>query len=317
MSELDNLTKRMNYRGGPIRQNRMKDGKVWTLKQAYKSSYQRATAILSDGREFNCLLNPDKLNLDADYKMLSILFEDVCLNTSRIGKTSEGIVPIGMKVGDIFTWKETETDWLVTLQHIDEIAYFRADCYKCNAIIEMGDREQEGYICGPNVNSIVWNKAKHEMWNDLNYDAIILVPKTEANLDYLSRFNIVKINGNNWEVQRKNSFLEGIIEVALKEASNNEMEQYQEKPVEPTPPEEEPYIKGKTLVSPYCKYTYSAERVAEGGTWTISDEKKARLLSTTPTTAQVGITAGKSGVVTLTYTIDDTSLTLDLQIQSI
>ena len=102
MSGLDNLNKRLNYRGNN-QQNRMISGKLASLKRALLYSYQAATAILEDGREFRCLINPDKLKTNYDDKIISIPFEDICLNSDKIEKTSEGIQPIGIKTGDVFT----------------------------------------------------------------------------------------------------------------------------------------------------------------------------------------------------------------------
>ena len=102
MSGLDNLNTRIGYRGGK-QQDRLISGKLASLKRALLYSYQAATAVLEDGREFRCLINPDKLKEDYDDKIISIPFEDVCLNKPRVGKTSEGIETIGMKTGDTFT----------------------------------------------------------------------------------------------------------------------------------------------------------------------------------------------------------------------
>ena len=102
MSGLDNLNTRIGYRGGK-QQDRMIDGKLASLKKALLYSYQAATAILEDGREFRCLINPDKLKTNYDDKIISIPFEDICLNAPKAGKTNEGFQEIGMKTGDTFT----------------------------------------------------------------------------------------------------------------------------------------------------------------------------------------------------------------------
>jgi hypothetical protein len=68
-------------------------------------SYQAATAVLSNNQEFRCLINPDKNKPAYDNKILSIPYKDICLNAPRMGKTSEGIVNIDIKTGDVFTWK--------------------------------------------------------------------------------------------------------------------------------------------------------------------------------------------------------------------
>ena len=60
MSGLDNLATRLQYYGGNKQINRMNEDKLRSLKKALLYSYQSATAILSDGREFRCLINPDQ-----------------------------------------------------------------------------------------------------------------------------------------------------------------------------------------------------------------------------------------------------------------
>ena len=60
------------------------------MKKALLYSYQAATATLADGREFRCLINPDKTKPAYDNKIISIPYKDVCLNKPRVGKTTEG-----------------------------------------------------------------------------------------------------------------------------------------------------------------------------------------------------------------------------------
>ena len=118
---IDTMKMRMNYNGGGRQQGRMIQDKLRSLKKALLYSYQAATAILEDGREFRCLMNPDKLKTDYEDKIISIPFEDICIgkvidqtdsegNAIRVEtpaaapkqKTSQGIETIGMKVGDVF-----------------------------------------------------------------------------------------------------------------------------------------------------------------------------------------------------------------------
>lgn len=79
MSGLENMRTRMNYIGGKRQVDRMNEDKLRTLKKALLYSYQSATAILADGREFRCLINPDMLKNQYDDKIISIPFRDVCL----------------------------------------------------------------------------------------------------------------------------------------------------------------------------------------------------------------------------------------------
>lgn len=80
MSNRSNLNIRLNYRGGANQQDRMNEDKLKSLKKALIYSYQAATVILSDGREFRCLINPNKISLDLDNKILSIPFKDKRVN---------------------------------------------------------------------------------------------------------------------------------------------------------------------------------------------------------------------------------------------
>lgn len=109
MSGLKNLQIRLGYRGGN-QEERMRKDKLGAFRKALLYSYQAETAILSDGREFRCLINPNKLSMELDDKMLSIPFEDICLNKRVdenvvVDKTSKGMEAIGVKSGDVITWK--------------------------------------------------------------------------------------------------------------------------------------------------------------------------------------------------------------------
>ena len=73
---LNNMKRRLNYAGGANQQDRMNADKLRSLKGALQRSYQAATIILSDGRAFRGLINPNKLSLDLDDKELSIPFRD-------------------------------------------------------------------------------------------------------------------------------------------------------------------------------------------------------------------------------------------------
>lgn len=159
MSSYDNLSKRLRYHGGDT-EGRMRRDKLVGLQRSLFNSYQAETAILEDGREFKCLINPDKTKGDYDNKMISIPYEDICLNPqeSKKQKTTEGIEVIGMKPGDVFTWKETNTHWLVYLEYLHEDAYFRAEIRRCDQQVQVGEKNYWAYIRGPVETSIQWNQ---------------------------------------------------------------------------------------------------------------------------------------------------------------
>jgi hypothetical protein len=45
-------------------------------------SYQSATAVMmmNEEKEFRCLINPNKLSMELDDKVISINYEETCLN---------------------------------------------------------------------------------------------------------------------------------------------------------------------------------------------------------------------------------------------
>lgn len=314
----DDLAIRINYHGGSVQQDRMIRDKLWSLKTGFKVSYHRATAVLSDGREFNCLLNPIKVNASIDYKEISIPFEDICLNKEQIGTTTEGIEEIGMQCGDIFTWKETKTDWLVCYQKIDEIAYFRSICCKCNVYVNFGpDFIQEGHIMGPTVHNIDWRQIPTAAWNNINYDGVLLLPKTKRVENFLKRFNKLTINGNQWMVQARNMMLEGIIEIAIKEDYNNATAYAQKEPPVKPVDYSSIYINGEDEVDCFEKYVYTIVGATDG-VWSISDPKVAKIINTFNDSVTIGIISSKAGSFVLTYTYNTTeTVTLDITIKSI
>lgn len=311
MSGLDNLSLRLNYQGGNQEGRLIKD-KQRSLNKALFYSYQAETAILADGREFRCLINPDKLKNDYDDKIISIPFEDICLNSKRKGKTSEGIEKIGMKVGDVFQWKETGTYWLVYLQRLEENAYFRAEIRKCRYEVDINKNKYRVYLCGPAENAIVWHTKKNMKgsgvtWNDLNYDLTMFITKDECTEDYFHRFTKVKISGKPYEVQAVDAIsTEGIIEVALKEDYTNEVQDIIDKidiPNKEPIDELLPYIKGPSVVYPYDEVHFSIEN-DYGGHWEVNSNK-VYIISQTDLTVELMIKTGRSGEFDLIYKKED------------
>lgn len=255
------MKKRLQYHGGSSQQARMNIDKLKSLKRAMQYSYQAATAILPDGREFRCLINPNKLSPDLDNKILSIPFKDVCLNrryepdapcyegdwedmeelyTKEYQSLNEKapreiyknpvcgrkVVATGIKEGDVIEWKETKSHWIVLLQHLEETAYFRADLRRCRYEVEFEDGSKHwAYIRGPVEQTMVWAQKSGDYYNKLNYTLLMYISQTKENLEYFHRFTKVIINSEPWEVQAVDSIsTPGIIEVALKETFNNTIE---------------------------------------------------------------------------------------------
>lgn len=331
MSGLNDLTARINFRGGKIAEDRMIKDKERSLKKALLYSYQAATAILSDGREFRCLINTDKTKPDYDAKIISIPYEDICLGryidgveviNKPTGKTSESIEKIGMKCGDIFIWKETGTYWLVYLESLEEDAYFRAEIYRCEEEVDINGKKYHVYIRGPVETTIQWRTKRVNTWNELNYSLIMYITKDENTLDYFHRFKEIKINGKNWVVTTVDTYsADGIIEVCLDEYFTNELNDHykeeQKKQIEELtrPPRKDIYIEGPKIVYPYDKHTYIIHGLY-GGNWEIDNYKRAEIDKVSTTSVVLNFFSGKSGKVKLRYTTDEREVTIPIEIKS-
>ena len=307
MSGLDNLNSRLSYRGGVKQQDRMENGKLTSLRRALLYSYQAATAILADGREFRCLINPDKLKVDYEDKIISIPFEDTCLN--EIPGTGEKYQVIGMKAGDVFTWKETNTDWLVYLQRLEETAYFRAEIRKCSYTIDIEGLQYKVYARKRPLSEIAWSTSKNLSWNDLNYALEMYVTKDEHTESYFKRFSTLKVNGQPWEVQNVDALsTEGIIRVLLLEDYNNTIaeeieEEKKQEEDKVTISKDAAHIEGKNVVYPYDEIEYTIKN-ADGGVWEINSTK-ATIVNQTSAAVLVAITTGRSGEFELIYKRED------------
>lgn len=300
MMGLEKLDMRLQYQGGNQEQRFQRD-KLNTLKKALLYSYQAATVILQDGREFRALMNPDKLKPEYDNKIISIPFEDVCLNKPITEKTSTGQEVIGMKPGDIFNWKETNTFWIVYLQYLEEDAYFRAECRLCEEEeVLLGNKKYRAYVRGPIETSIPWNIKNNIVWNTPNYSLIMYIPKEEYTLEYLQRFSKIKFGGKNWEVQTVNPYYgEGIIQVCLKENYLNTMEESGGAAEEEKPELGDIYIDGPAVVQPYDIVNYKIQGL-DGGSWEISNNK-AKIVKNDDNSIVIEIITGKSGNFDLIY----------------
>lgn len=355
---INNMKSRINYSGGPTQIERMNEDKLKSLKKALLYSYQAATAILPGGREFRCLINPNKLSLDLDNKIISIPFKDICLNEgafsgdldSEYSQTNEGdleslsdlvatltysdqwedmkndvtmvpspsleIVEIGIKEGDVITWKENGSHWIVYLRRLEETAYFRADIRRCRYKLTLGNNsEYWAYVRGPVEQSILWQQTSGNYFNKLNYSLIMYITQNDETLKYFHRFKKVMINGQPWEVQTIDSVsTPGILEIALKETYNNTIENNIEKAVEEAQKKdiiEEKngvYIYGVENVYPYEVHTYELKNYVGGGRWVITNESRKNLVkikNSNYNSAEIFVITGKSGTFTLSYIEND------------
>ena len=308
----ENLEKRIRYFGGKNQQTRMNNDKLRTLKRALLYSYQAATAVLKDGKEFRCLINPDKNKPDYDNKILSIPYKDICLNLPMGGKASEGEIKTNIKTGDVFTWKQNQSKWLVFLQYLEETAYFRSEIRRCDTEIDLNGHKYWIYTRGPVETEIEWNKLKRTEWNSLNYSMIFYITSDEITQDYFNRFTKIKVpepdgKEETWEVAGINKFYgDGIIKVYVKEQFNNPIQDAARKEKEESQElipidENSIYIKGPKEVLQYSNVEYTIENLS-GGQWYIREQNGEETLMQDSSDSSIVLHfTGKIGGCTLIY----------------
>ena len=323
---LELLNKRLQYQGGNQEQRFIND-KLRSLKKALLYSYQAATVILSDGKEFRCLINPDKNKPAYDNKILSIPYKDICLNVPKVGKTSEGEIDIDIKPGDVFTWKETNTHWLVYLEYIEEDAYFRSEIRRCDQEVKIADNSYWVYIRGPVETSIEWTQKAGIEWNTLNYSLVMYITADETTNNYFERFKTIKIldprinKEKTWQVVGVDPYYgDGIIQIFLDEffensiadavVAENSAKTEEENPIDETAA----HIDGPIEVQQYSKAYYEIHN-AEDGHWYLKWKDKEQDLNSSLKIIPLNISIGELGTFTLIYRVQgQNDITLDVKI---
>ena len=314
MSSLDTLKKRINYDGGPMQEQRMNLDKLRSLKKALWYSYQAQTAILTDNREFRCLINHDKLKEDYDDKIISIPYDDICLNAAALELPTDVEQHIGMKVGDTFTWKETDTRWIIIQEILEENAYFRGTIRKAEDEVIINGHPYYGYL-GKWSKEALWHTKGLNSWSEMGYEVVLYITKNEETEDFFHRFKKVMISNRLWEVQMVNDITsDTMLIIYLKETFTNEFEPVDNNnTIENNSQEEtenennelniEPMIIGQDIVSPFDNVVYTIEN-AENGHWELSNTK-AKIINETEYSIDISIISAKSGNFEIKYVRDN------------
>ena len=147
------MANRLRYQGGMNQQDRMINDKRWSLNHALMYSYQ-AAKVKRLGRAdlMSALINPNKLKQDYDDKIISIGFEH------------------GFKPGDVFEWANTGTKWLIYLQDLTELAYFRGDIRKCSHEVMWKDENGEIHSTYLAIRGPVETKINYIQKNGISLD---------------------------------------------------------------------------------------------------------------------------------------------------
>lgn len=265
MNALELMRARLQYHGGVNQQDRMIKDKRETLDRVVLYSYQGAKVKKLDSENIDlALINPNQVKQDYDDKVISIGYE------------------FGYTPGTIFEWVNTGTKWLVYLQDLTELAYFKGDIRKCSYEIKWKDDEgnlESTYIAlkGPSEKSINSITKEGNVIDLPNYSLYMLMPKTEATMKQFTRYTEFYLQGSTtcWRVEATDSIsMPGILEVHAKEYYANEHEDnvaaglVGELIVEPIPPEPTTAdIEGEVFIKPKRSYTYKYIG-NEDGVWT-------------------------------------------------
>lgn len=262
--------------GGHRQQERMIQAKRKSFDRALFNSYQAAEiAVAAKPKErIRALINPNITKQDYDDKILSVGYE------------------YHIKPGCVFQWLGTKTHWLVYLQDLTELAYFKGDIRKCNYYVKW--ENEEGQLCGTwfairgPVETAINSIQKSGVSVDVpNHSLNILMPKTEETLKYFQRYAKFYITGADdvtapicWRVEATDTIsMPGILELTAIEYYSNTHEDDVEQGIAgaliigPTEPEDDydEFIEGETFIKPKATYQYTYTGTASGS-WYVNSK---------------------------------------------
>ena len=271
---------RLNWHGGQPQQDRMIRDKRWTLDHAVKYSYQGAKIRHTDAIDQEvalALINPDKTKQNYDDKVVSVGYE------------------YNYKPGDVFDWLNTGSKWIIYLQDLTELAYFRGEIRRCNYTVSWLGKDKEQYtqylaVRGPVETKINFIQKSGISVDEPNHSLDILMTKTTEALEYFRRYSKFYLKGIEdgdkntcWRIEATDSIsMPGVLQITAVEYFANETRDDLDNslvdglvldPVDPNSEDEEfdDLIKGETFIKPRLEYKYFY-RGEETSIW--STEKK-------------------------------------------
>ena len=294
---LNDQSLRLGINGGFRQQERMIFDKRRSLDRALLFSYQGANiqkvqALTStEDTQFTqvsagdkpkvdrALINPDKNKMDYDDKMVSVHFED------------------NYEPGDVFEWMGTNSYWLIYLQDMTELAYFRGAIRRCsysiNWVDEDGLHTSFAAVRGPVETKINFIQKHGISVDNPNYSLHILMPRTDSIVKYFQRYSKFYLQGCQevapkvcWRVEATDWIsTPGVFEMTAVEYYANESEDDIEqglvgtliaKPVDPNPEGNEFFITGDTFIKPKKTYTYKFNGDVQIGKWEVQKDRPVR-----------------------------------------
>ena len=269
---VDDQATHLEAMGGYRQQDRMIRAKRQTLDRALYNSYQAAeiSPINEPLVRHRALINPNVLKQDYDDKILSTGYEN------------------NYKTGDVFTWHGrqgnviVDSQWIIYLQDLTELAYFKGDIRKCNYYVRWlnEDKEELGRwfaIRGPVETKINYLQKEGVSLDTPNHTLNILMTKDEETVKYFKRYSKFYVSGVDsmtdkicWRVVATDSIsMPGILEISAIEYYANEAEDYDGLVGSLVAvPDEGPVvgdlIQGKSFIKPKMKYLYEYTGAQEG-----------------------------------------------------
>ena len=263
----DDQATRLDAMGGYRQQDRMIRAKRQSFDRALYNSYQAAeiSPAARPAERHRALINPNVLKQDYDDKILSVGYEN------------------GYKTGDVFIWHgrqamtTVDSHWIIYLQDLTELAYFRGDIRKCNYYVRWlnEDKEELGRwfaIRGPVETKINYLQKEGISLDTPNHTLNILMPKDEETIKYFKRYAKFYISNADeetnkicWRVAATDTIsMPGIIEITAIEYYANESEDDEglvgNLIVSPAEPDEsQNLIKGENFIKPKKTYEFTYE----------------------------------------------------------
>jgi hypothetical protein len=164
--------------------------------------------------------------------------------------------------------------------------------------------------------------------NRLNNTLYMYITQNEETLKYFHRFAKIKLNGNTWEVQTVDTIsTPGIIEVNLKEHSNNTLKDDIDKAVQNSidiievDDRQEEHISGPSKIYPYETHTYELKNsLLTEGTWSISNMSRrdaAKIISIDGLKVTIKVMTGKKANFVLDFIADNYQVSLPITVGSL
>lgn len=269
------------------------------LKYSFQSAYVQNLKFPEGTASQQALINPNKTKQDYDDKIVAIGYE-------------QNFVP-----GDVFCWEYTNTYWLIYLQDLEELSYFRGDIRRCRYVIAWEDEEGNAHstyaaLRGPVETKINYITKSGMVMDTPNYSLEIMIPKNDATMKYFTRYSKFYLQEDKsvcWRIEAVDSYsMPGIIQFNAVEYYSNTMEDDVEEgivgklkvdPVDPNVKDCE--IRGETFIKPKTEVSYTA-LAPSGNIWSfLPTNAPVEIVSHNDTVATIKWTATYSGQFQLKY----------------